>query len=95
MILRGVTGTSLSVATLASLTWDMLNRTQPEVVLAPLLTDAFDIIDVGRRLMQLGYTGALRAFCQPVPNRHLIRSEVQGACHLLDFDLLEVTPPRN
>ncbi|WP_415182706.1 hypothetical protein [Phaeovulum sp.] len=93
--LRGIAGALLSVSTFRLMTLETLYRTQPDVILAPLLSDGFDIIDVGTRLLEFGCDVPLRAFCGPVPNRTLVRREVLQACDGLDFDLLEVGPLRN
>ena len=92
LALRGVAGASVTIARLAMIDAALLARATPDVVLAPLLSPEHDILDLARLLHKLGYSGALRAYCQPVPNARLIRAEVQQIWAEVDFDILEVHP---
>lgn len=92
--LRGVTGASLTVVPAGAISRALLEKHNPEIVLAPLMTDEFDIFDLARKLGTLGYAGALRAFCAPLPRPALVRAEVRSVCPGLDFDLLEIDPGR-
>lgn len=92
LALRGVAGASVTIARLAMIDAALLARATPDVVLAPLLSPEHDILDLARLLHKHGYSGALRAYCQPVPNARLIRAEVQQIWAEVDFDILEVHP---
>ncbi|MDP1667728.1 hypothetical protein [Phaeovulum sp.] len=88
MALRGLKGADITFATLAAVDAGLLDRTTPDVVLAPLMTPSFDVLDLARRLRALGYRGQLRAFTPNIPDPHLVRSEIASACPGLDFDLI-------
>lgn len=72
---------------------DLVARHDPELVLAPLVGQGFDILDVGALLLRCGYLGPLRALTTPLPNLNSIRAEVRTHCVGLDFDFLVMSPP--
>jgi len=90
--LRGIEGLNLTVAQWETITTDLLVSVAPEMILAPLLSVRFDILDLARLLKTLGYCGALRAYCAPLPNTKVIRSEIKAEFPDLDFTIFEVPP---
>jgi hypothetical protein len=72
---------------------NLIARQDPELVLAPLVGNGFDILDVGALLLRCGYLGPLRALTAPLPNLQSVRSEVRSHCVGLDFDFLVMSPP--
>ncbi|WP_417807743.1 hypothetical protein [Thioclava sp.] len=90
--LHGIEGLNLTVVQWDSITTDLLGSVAPEIILAPLLSTRFDILDLARLLNTLGYRGALRAYCAPLPNTKVIRSEVKAEFPNLDFTIFEVPP---
>lgn len=72
---------------------DLIARHDPELVLAPLVGNGFDILDVGSLLLRCGYLGPLRALTAPLPNLQSVRAEVRSHCVGLDFDFLVMSPP--
>lgn len=91
MALPDLVGAEVTHVGYGAISAALLARTTPDLVLTPLMNQAFDVLDVARLLKFLGYTGALRAIAPPLPNRHLIRTEIAAICPDLDFDLIEVS----
>lgn len=89
-LLRNIDGVSLTIARYSALDSNYLADCRPDMVLAPLVAKEFDVLDLTRRLREIGYAGALRAYCHPLPNVQLIRAEVRHIWPELDFDILEV-----
>lgn len=87
---HGVKGAEIGRATLVEVDQDLLARLCPDVVLAPLMTQDFDILDLARRLRALGYRGRLRAYAPRIPDPHLVQREISAACPGLDFDLIVI-----
>ncbi|OCX62274.1 hypothetical protein BFP70_13930 [Thioclava sp. SK-1] len=92
LALRGVTGVSITIARLRSLDSEFLTRTAPHVVLSPLLTAEFDILDLTRRLQSLGYRGHLRAYTPRLPDVHVICKEVATIWPELNFEVYQIDP---
>ncbi|WP_295535763.1 hypothetical protein [uncultured Thioclava sp.] len=90
--LHGIEGLSLNVVQFESISSELLADIAPEMVLAPLLSVRFDILDLARLLTDLGYQGAVRAYCAPVPNAKVICTEVKSEFPKLDFHIFEVPP---
>ncbi|MER5170215.1 hypothetical protein [Thioclava sp. GXIMD2076] len=88
--LRGVTGAAVTIARLATIDHALIERTAPDLVLSPLLSEAFDILDLAHVLLKHGYTGPLRAYCLPLPNADLIKQEVRQIWPERDFDIFEI-----
>ncbi|MGO4854853.1 hypothetical protein [Phaeovulum sp. W22_SRMD_FR3] len=88
--LRGVTGASVTLITFAELDRFVLERYHPDVVLAPLMTARYDILDVLQRLHELKFRGSLRAIAPTMPNLMMIRSELRAKARGLDFEVLEI-----
>jgi hypothetical protein len=90
--LHGIEGLNLTVVHWESITQDLLGLVVPEVIISPLLSARFDILDLARLLNSLGYRGALRAYSAPLPNAKVIHSEVKAEFPNLDFAIFEVPP---
>lgn len=60
----------------------------PELVLSPLLTPAFDALDLARLLTQCGYRGRYLALVDRLPSANLIRREVAAQSPSLNFDVI-------
>ncbi len=67
-----------------------LDRTNPDVVLCPLVAKGFDALDVALRLQELKFDGRMRAICPPLPDPQVVLREVHILCPELDFNLLEI-----
>lgn len=88
--LPGTDGAVIASATLAEVDAALLSRLCPDVVLAPLMTPEFDILDLARRLSALAFRGHLRAYAPRIPDPRLVQREIASACPGLDFDLIVV-----
>ncbi|MBW6507417.1 MAG: hypothetical protein K0B00_11780 [Rhodobacteraceae bacterium] len=77
---------------LAAVDAGLLVRLRPDVVLAPLMTPSFDMLDLARMLWMLDFRGQVRALTPAIPDPHLVCSEIMAACPGLDFDLIVVKP---
>ncbi|MBF9058668.1 hypothetical protein HKCCSP123_05680 [Rhodobacterales bacterium HKCCSP123] len=60
----------------------------PALVLSPLLTPAFDALDLARLLSQCGYRGRYLALVDRLPSANLIRREVEAQSPNLNFDVI-------
>lgn len=89
-VLNGITGATISITTLNKIDADLLARIAPDMVLSPLFSADHDILDLARRLDQLGYQGALRAYSPPLPNARLVQGEVRQIWGKRDFDIFEM-----
>jgi hypothetical protein len=70
---------------------DMLGRLQPGIILCPLVSRGFDILDIAVLLCHLGFTGRLRVLVPPLPTPEVVIREVSILCPALDFDMIEIT----
>lgn len=71
-----------------SLTAEVVQDMEPEIILSPLVADDFDAVDVAAKLIELQYNGKYRAISDDLPDADLIRSEIRSFAPQLDFDLL-------
>ncbi|MCV6824358.1 MULTISPECIES: hypothetical protein [Halocynthiibacter] len=69
---------------------DLLDDINPDIVLAPLLGQGFDAMDLAIQLDIFGYKGRFRALSPDLPNPKLILKEVKSLCPKIDFDLFIV-----
>ena len=69
-----------------------LLKRRPDIILSPLVTAYFDMMDLAIRLDQLDYLGRVRAVTPPLPDPDLVLREIRFECPALDFDLIEVRP---
>lgn len=65
----------------------------PDIILSPLVSDDFDVMDVAHVLSECAYCGPYRAVTDLIPNPDIIRDEVRGQAPLLDFDLFVLPKP--
>ncbi len=72
----------------ADLSSDMLLRIAPELILSPIVSADFDVIEVAGWLQEMKFTGRYRAITEEMPNTDMVRAEVRSQAPDLDFDLL-------
>lgn len=77
-------------ADLADLTADLLHELSPDVILSPLVTHTFDVMDVAAQLSRLGYRGRYRAIAECLPSPELVLAEVAIQAADIDFDILNI-----
>lgn len=77
------------------LTADFLNTHQPDVILSPLMTSQFDVLELAIKLDQLNFEGRFRAITSPLPDPYMVLSEIRFECPALDFDLIVLPPGQN
>ena len=94
-VLLGIEGVSISVRRFSELNAEMLAREAPDVVLAPLVSAQYDILDLIRQLRDLRFEGAVRGYCHPLPDLKMVHAEVTQIWSSCDFDLFVVpsVPP--
>lgn len=68
---------------------DMIATVNPSAIIGPLITDEWDIVDLGILLETMGYTGDLYAMTRPLPRAELVVREVGAICRGLKVRLLE------
>jgi len=76
------------------LTPAFLKNHQPHIILSPLVTAQFDVIDLAVLLGQLNFDGRFRALTTALPDPDIVLNEVRLECPRLDFDLIIVRPDR-
>lgn len=72
------------------LTRDFILETRPDVVIAPLFTGQFDVIDIIERLQAMGFSGRLCAVTARVPDGKSVEAEISRHCPDFDFRLIEL-----
>ncbi|WP_456391321.1 hypothetical protein [Profundibacter sp.] len=77
------------------LSTEFITKHQPDVILSPLVTSKFDVIELAIKLDQLNYEGRFRAITAPLPNPDIILSEIRFECPALDFDLIVLQPDQS
>lgn len=75
------------------LTAEVIAKQSPELVLSPLVSGEFDVMDVAILLSDMGFTGLYRAIATDVPDTKLIKQEVCNIAPSLNFDLLIMPGP--
>ncbi|WP_343078960.1 hypothetical protein [Ostreiculturibacter nitratireducens] len=88
LALQAMEGASLTVTQFSDVNSRLLDRAEPDIVLAPLFSNDFDITDLAAELVRLGYDGELRAFSRPLPAPKIVVSELRAFWPELDFDLI-------
>ncbi|MFC2967450.1 hypothetical protein [Acidimangrovimonas pyrenivorans] len=68
----------------------MIARIRPRLVLCPLFTLRFDVIDVLKRLDGLNWQGRVCALSRRLPNPAMVRAEIAAAVPGLPCDLVEL-----
>ncbi|MFC7704884.1 hypothetical protein ACFQXB_11825 [Plastorhodobacter daqingensis] len=70
----------------------LLDRVQPDLVLAPLMSCTFDASDLARRLAQLRFRGALVIAAPHLPRPELVEAELRRLCR--GFTMTLMSPAR-
>ncbi len=91
--LEQVAGATVILVRFSAIDRSLLDTVRPNVVLAPLFSNDFDITDLAAHLVRLGYDGALRAYTRPLPAPHVVAAEFKADWPKLDFDLIELPTP--
>ncbi len=76
----------------SDLTADLLQQLQPDIILCPLLSEHFDVLDLVFVLDYFKFPGRVRALAPRLPNPEIILTEIRLEFPSLDFDLIEVRP---
>lgn len=77
------------LAAFTDLSFELLDRVKPRVVLSPLLAREFDCIDLAQLLFALGFDGRYRVLSAEIPNPHIVKAEIRSQCPGLDFEILQ------
>ena len=81
---------SVVLTQMRMLSRQMLGNVQPDAVIAPLIAQDWDIVDLGMTLQDMGYGGDLYALTRPLPRAELVLREVGALCPRLTVRLLEL-----
>lgn len=81
---------SVVLTQMRMLSAQMLGNVRPDAVIAPLIAAAWDIVDLGVTLQDMGYRGDLFALTRPLPRAELVLREVSAVCPRLTVRLLEL-----
>lgn len=71
-----------------------IRRYDQGLIVAPLLSGAFDAFDIAEKLAAAQFAGMFRVVADAVPNADLIRTEIEAAAPGLDFDLIVLPAAR-
>lgn len=82
-------GGRILLAAFTDLSFELLDRIKPRVVLSPLLAREFDCIDLAQLLFALGFDGKYRVLSAEIPNPHIVKAEIRSQCPGLDFEILQ------
>ena len=77
------------------LSLEILNKHQPSVILSPLVTSQYDVLELAVKLDQMNFSGRFRAITAPLPAPEIIMAEIRFECPALDFDLIVMQPDQN
>jgi hypothetical protein len=80
---------SVVVTRKSMLSEQMIDTVQPDAVVGPLISETWDIVDLGLQLEALGYSGDLYVVTAPLPRAELVIREVSALCQGLNVRLLE------
>ena len=69
----------------------LIDETHPDLILSHLLSTSYDVIEVARRLHEVGFSGTYIAIWRRIPNPEVIRGEVRQVAPRLSFELLEIS----
>ena len=83
-------GRTVVHAHLQMLSASLLDNVRPQVIAAPLIGPAWDIVDVALRLDALDYRQTLVMITRPVPRTHLVLSEVGALCPRVTLAIVEI-----
>jgi len=67
----------------------LLETLGTEMVVSPVLCNAFDCLDLAEQLQACNFRGKYRAIAQNLPNPALVRREVKAQCPDVDFDFID------
>ncbi|GGL77747.1 hypothetical protein [Wenxinia marina] len=81
----------LALCPFADLDTCTLDEWNPDLVVSHLLSAEYDVIEVARRLNELGYAGSYVAIWRRVPNPAVIKAEVRQVAPGLPFEVLELS----
>ncbi len=70
----------------------LMDHVRPDTILAPLMGNGFDVLDLCDRLKALGYGGRLVAFAPKLPDLRLVTAEVRAHAPCVTFEALEIDP---
>lgn len=84
--------TDLTYVDFKELSPETVAHVEPDVILSPLVTDAFDAFQIAKYLESFGYRGRYRAVAPHLPNIAMVREEIKAAAPDIDFDIV-VMPP--
>lgn len=80
----------LSGARLLAMPRAIFAEIAPQLVLSPLVSGIYDVIDIATALEGLGFQGRYHALVHRLPRRDLIISEMHTACPTIRFDIVEL-----
>ena len=64
----------------------LLTRLRPDVIVAPLMTPRWDILDLARVLTDAGFAGRVLIQSGPLPRRDMVLGEIRAAFPRLGVD---------
>lgn len=72
----------------------VLQTARPEVIVAPLMSRTWDILDLGADLERFGHRGSICVLTEPLPRIDLIGKEIAAKYPTLLVNLIEVVGSR-
>lgn len=85
---RNMAGEALQFVGFDELTPRLLRDLSPSLLIAPLMGDGFDAVDVAHRLEAAAFEGRFRVLTPPIPQPGAVQAEIQEAAGRVDVDLM-------
>ena len=68
-------------------TAELLSTLKPDIVVAPLLCETFDCLDLAQTLHTHGFAGRFRVIAPAIPAPWIISTEIETMCPSMNFSL--------
>lgn len=90
--LRERSGADIHSVDFAMVDAGLILRMHPDIVLAPLIGNSFDILDLAARLIRIGFGGHLSILSQQIPDMDSVLNEIRDAVPEISVDLVALKP---
>ncbi len=82
----------IAFAEFHEVTEELMDALTPDIVMSPVMTRAFDCLDLAQALQAAGFRGRFRVVAPELPNPKVIQAEIRAICPALDVALIFCGP---
>ncbi len=82
----------IAFAEFHEITEELMGALSPDIVMSPVLTRAFDCLDLAQALEATGFRGRFRVVAPDLPNPNVIQAEIRALCPALDVGFIYCGP---